>query len=61
MSALISLLRELAGLFVDDGSLALAILGIVVLAVLLAFLMPSLSLWQAPSCCLVAWPYFSLT
>jgi hypothetical protein len=44
MSALISLLRELAGLFVDDGSLALAILGIVVLAVLLAFLMPSLSL-----------------
>jgi len=44
MSALISLLRELAGLFVDDGSIALAILGIVVLAVLLAFLMPSLSL-----------------
>ena len=44
MSALISLLRELAGLFVDDGSLALAILCIVVLAALLAFLMPGLSL-----------------
>jgi hypothetical protein len=44
MSALTSLLRELAGLFVDDGSLALAILCIVVLAGLLAFLMPSLSL-----------------
>ena len=44
MSALISILRELAGLFVDDGSLALAILCIVALAALLAFLMPSLSL-----------------
>jgi hypothetical protein len=44
MNALISLLRELVGLFVDDGSLALAILCVVVLAALLAFLMPSLSL-----------------
>ena len=44
MSALISILRELAGLFIDDGSLALAILGTVALAALLAFLMPSLSL-----------------
>jgi hypothetical protein len=44
MSGRISLLRELAGLFVDDGSLALAILCIVALAALLAFLIPSLSL-----------------
>jgi hypothetical protein len=44
MSTLTGLLRELAGLFVDDGSLALAILCIVVLAALLVFLMPSLSL-----------------
>jgi hypothetical protein len=44
MNGLISLLRELAKLFVDDGSLALAILCIVALAALLAFLMPSLSL-----------------
>jgi hypothetical protein len=39
-----SLLRQLAGLFVDDGWLALAIFCIVALAALLAFLMPSLSL-----------------
>jgi hypothetical protein len=44
MSALMSLLRQLAGLFVDDGWLALAILCIVALAALFAFLMPSLSL-----------------
>jgi hypothetical protein len=44
MSALTGLLRGLSGLFVDDGSLALAILCIVLLAALLAFLMPSLSL-----------------
>ena len=43
MSALIALFRQLAGLFVDDGSLALAILGVVVLAALLAFLVPNLS------------------
>ena len=43
MNALIALFRQLAGLFVDDGSLALAILGVVVLAALLAFLIPSLS------------------
>ena len=44
MNGLINLLRELAKLFVDDGSLALAILCIVALAALLTFLMPSLSL-----------------
>ncbi len=44
MSMVMSLLRQLAGLFVDDGWLALAILCIVALAALLAFLMPSLSL-----------------
>ena len=44
MNALISLLRELAGLFVDDGALALAILCIVALSALLMLLMPSLSL-----------------
>ena len=43
MNALIALFRQLAGLFVDDGSLALAILGVVVVAALLAFLVPNLS------------------
>jgi hypothetical protein len=40
MSALIAFGRELAGLFVDDGSLALAILGIIAVAALLARLLP---------------------
>jgi hypothetical protein len=44
MSSLITLLRQLAGLFVEDGSLAIAILGVVGLAALLAVLVPSLSL-----------------
>ena len=44
MSALMSLLRQLAGLFVDDGWLAFAILCIVALAAVLALLMPRLSL-----------------
>jgi uncharacterized membrane protein YdjX (TVP38/TMEM64 family) len=44
MSALISLLRQLAGLFVDDGWLAFAILCIVALAAVLALLTPRLSL-----------------
>jgi hypothetical protein len=44
MSALISLLRQLAGLFVDDGWLAVAILCIVALAALFAVLMPGLPL-----------------
>ena len=44
MSALMSLLRQLAELFVDDGWLAFGILCIVALAAVLALLMPRLSL-----------------
>src|SRR5262245_2918423 len=44
MSALMSLLRQLAGLFVDDGWLAFAILCIIALAAVLALLTPRLSL-----------------
>ena len=44
MSALMSLLRQLGGLFVDDGWLAFAILCIVALAAVLALLTPRLSL-----------------
>jgi hypothetical protein len=44
MSALMTVLRQLAGLFIDDGWLALAILCIVALAAVLALLMPRLSL-----------------
>src|SRR6266566_6383898 len=44
MSALMSLLRQLAGLFVDDGWLAFAILCIVAFAAVLALLTPRLSL-----------------
>ena len=40
MSVLVAVLRELAGLFVDDGALALAIIGIVVLASIAATAMP---------------------
>ncbi|MFB9263770.1 hypothetical protein ACFFWD_11395 [Bradyrhizobium erythrophlei] len=38
------LLRELAGLFVDDGALALAILAVVALAGMVAILMPDVPL-----------------
>jgi len=44
MSALTALLRELAGLFVDDGSLALAILAIVAVAGICVVLTPNLPL-----------------
>ena len=44
MTALINTLRELAGLFVDDGALALAIIAIVVLAGMVAMLMPDVPL-----------------
>ena len=44
MNMLVLILRELAGLFVDDGSLALAILAVVVLAGVLATLMPGFPL-----------------
>ena len=40
MNILIAVFRELAGLFIDDGSLALAILGVVVLAALVVSVMP---------------------
>jgi hypothetical protein len=44
MTALASLLRELAGLFVDDGALALAIIAVVIVAAILATLMPDIPL-----------------
>ena len=44
MNMLIAVLRELIGLFVDDGSLALMILAVVMLAGILATLMPDLHL-----------------
>jgi len=44
VSTLVAVLRELAGLFVDDGSLALAILAVVMLAGILALLMPNVPL-----------------
>ena len=40
MSTLVAVLRELAGLFVDDGALALAILAVVGVVAILALLMP---------------------
>jgi hypothetical protein len=40
MITLANVLRELAGLFVDDGALALAIVAIVVLAGVMATLVP---------------------
>jgi hypothetical protein len=46
MSMLANALRELIGLFVDDGALALAIVAIVLLAALVAALMPQLA-WAA--------------
>ena len=44
MNGIMAALRELAGLFVDDGSLALAILAVIGAAGLLATLMPALPL-----------------
>jgi hypothetical protein len=44
MSMLIAVLRELVGLFVDDGSLALMILAVVILAGIVATLGPDLQL-----------------
>jgi len=41
---LVAVFRELVGLFVDDGSLALAILAVVVFAGVLATLMPEFPL-----------------
>jgi hypothetical protein len=42
MNMLISILKELAGLFVDDGMLALAISVVVVLAAIVAAIAPDL-------------------
>jgi uncharacterized membrane protein YhaH (DUF805 family) len=44
MSMLGAVLRELLGLFVDDGSLALAILAVVMLAAISAALIPDVPL-----------------
>ena len=44
MSALLAVLREIAGLFVEDGSLVLAILGVVVLAAIVVKLAPGMTL-----------------
>jgi hypothetical protein len=44
MNVLIAVFRELFGLFVDDGALALMILAIVLLAGIVATLMPDLHL-----------------
>jgi uncharacterized membrane protein YccC len=44
MSGLIGVLRQFAGLFVEDGWLAVAILCVVALAAIVALLMPRLSL-----------------
>ena len=44
MTTLTNLLRELAGLFVDDGALALAIVAIVALAGIAATMMPDVPL-----------------
>jgi hypothetical protein len=44
MKTLLAILREIAGLFVDDGSLALAILAVVAVAALLAFILKASAL-----------------
>jgi hypothetical protein len=42
--SLLAILRDVAGLFVDDGSLALAILGVVAVAAIVAALTPDVPL-----------------
>jgi uncharacterized membrane protein YdjX (TVP38/TMEM64 family) len=44
MTALANVLRELAGLFVDDGALALMIMAVVVVAGVVATLLPEVPL-----------------
>jgi hypothetical protein len=44
VTSLLAFLRDVAGLFVDDGSLALAILGVVVVAAIVAALTPGVPL-----------------
>lgn len=41
MNMLVAVFRELTGLFIDDGSLALAILGVVLLSAFVVSVMPS--------------------
>jgi hypothetical protein len=42
MNSLVAIFRELIGLFVDDGALALAIAGVIILAASLASVFPQL-------------------
>jgi hypothetical protein len=44
MIVLVNVLREIAGLFVDDGALALAILAVVLVAGIVATLVPEIPL-----------------
>jgi hypothetical protein len=44
MNAVVSVLRELAGLFVDDGALALAIVAVIAIAGIVSSLMPDMPL-----------------
>ena len=44
MTALTIVLRELAGLFIDDGALALAIVAVVLVAGMVAMLIPDVPL-----------------
>jgi hypothetical protein len=44
MTMLTNVLRELAGLFIDDGALALAIIAVVVVAGIVAMLIPEVPL-----------------
>lgn len=44
MNTVMSVFRELAGLFVDDGLLALAILAVIALAGILSTLLPDMPL-----------------
>jgi hypothetical protein len=53
MTTLTDVLRELAGLFVDDGAFALMIIAVVVLTGVVARCCPKCRWWRAASCCLV--------
>jgi hypothetical protein len=44
MKTLVAILRELLGLFVDDGALALEIIAVVLLSAISAILMPDIPL-----------------
>jgi len=45
MTVLTNTLRELAGLFIDDGALALVIIAVVILTGVVATLLPDLAVW----------------